>query len=301
MRGRAPARGRSTARRRPRARPRAEEGPEEHGSPSQRARASMREVTPPRLVMFAIERGRGLDPARGVGVGDVEREEAAEARVANDRHRRVPAEALDDVLRRRGLPREAHLQRLETAEDEPCGVGRGHGAGARPELQESRRVLGAAADERADEGVVVSGEVLRRRVEDDVAAVLERAHVEGRRGRRVAHDPSRMSGGGLEVRQREERVRRRLEPDEVDRRRAAGRSGRTRPSRCPSGRARRASRPCRSRRPPRARRSARARAARGRATSPPRSRRRRAAPRRRRARRGAPRPPRSSGSRSGST
>ena len=62
---------------------------------------------------------------------------------------------------------------------------------------------------------MVAGEVLRRRVEDEVAAALERAQVDRRRRGRVADDEARVRGGGLEVGHRQERVRRRLDPDEV--------------------------------------------------------------------------------------
>ena len=61
---------------------------------------------------------------------------------------------------------------------------------------------------------------------------------ERRRGRRVADDERRVRGCGLEVRHRQERVRGRLEPDEVGVRPAAARSGRTRRAGGPSARAR---------------------------------------------------------------
>ena len=62
----------------------------------------------------------------------------------------------------------------------------------------------------------VPAEVLRRAVQHEVGAALERPQVDRRRGRRVDHDRRRMRGGGLEVGHREERVRRRLQPDELD-------------------------------------------------------------------------------------
>ena len=72
-----------------------------------------------------------------------------------------------------------------------------------------------AADDDARERVVVPGEELRRRVDDEVAAVLERPEVERGGGGRVADDRRPVRGRGGEVRHREERVRRRLYPDEV--------------------------------------------------------------------------------------
>ena len=92
------------------------------------------------------------------------------------------------------------------------------GTGPVRDRNSSSRAASSAhpAHERAHEGVVVPGEVLRGRVERDVAAVLERPDVERRRRRRVADDTRRMSGRGSEVRQREKRIRRRLQPDEVD-------------------------------------------------------------------------------------
>ena len=83
---------------------------------------------------------------------------------------------------------------------------------------------------------------------------------ERRRGRRVADDARRMRRRRLEARHREERVRRGLEPDEID---AVGRrAGLVELDRldAPAARARRACTRCRSRRPPRARPSDRGRA-----------------------------------------
>ena len=104
-----------------------------------------------------------------------------------------------------------------------------------------------------------------------------------------------MRGGRLEVRHRQERVRRRLEPDEVRVRRAVLRSGRTRRGEDPSERARRGSRPFRSTRLRRARSSVRARAARAPRRSRPPCRTRTAPRARRRARRAGARPRRRSG------
>ncbi len=186
----------------------------------------------------------------------------------------------------------------EPAEEQPRDVGRRDRAGARTELAQPRGRLRVADDERADERVVVAGQALRRRVEGDVASALERLHVQWGRGGRVADDGRRVCRRRLEVRHRQERVRRRLDPDEVG-------LGRRRPglveldvSHAPASRARRAALRFRSTHLPRGRPSVRVRAAPGRRPPTPRLPTRRAAPRRRRARRALARPRRPSGSRS---
>ena len=68
----------------------------------------------------------------------------------------------------------------------------------------------------AAEHVVVTGEHLRGRVEYEVAAVVERPEPERGGDGRVADDRSRMRDGGLEVGHRQERVRGRLDEDQVD-------------------------------------------------------------------------------------
>ena len=62
----------------------------------------------------------------------------------------------------------------------------------------------------------MAAEVLGRAVHDEVGAVLDRAQVDGRRGGRVDHHARRRGGRRLEVGHRQERVRRRLQPDDVD-------------------------------------------------------------------------------------
>ena len=166
--------------------------------------------------MFAISGRRRLDPSRRVGVAHVEGEEAAESGIPHLGHRRMGAKSLGDDGRTLRLSCHAYLERLETAEQEPGSVGRGHGAGVCPELQQPRRILGPLADDGADERVVVAGEVLRGRVDREVAAELERTDVQRRCGGRVARDAGGMRCRGREVRHRQERIRGRLEPDEVD-------------------------------------------------------------------------------------
>ena len=176
--------------------------------------------------------------------------------------------------------------------------GRGDRAGPATELEKPRSRLVVPGDDRADERVVVSREVLRRRVEREIAAALERlapravSPRSSRRGRaRRARQPrgSRASSGtgSTALRARRDRLRR-----------AARRSGRTRRAVRPSVRARPTERRCRSTRPPRAPRSVRAPRARGRRLSRLLRRTRTGAPARRRARRAGARPPRRSGSRS---
>ncbi len=60
---------------------------------------------------------------------DVEREKPAEARVADDLDRSVLSEPVDELPGRLGLPRDADLQGRQSPQNEPGGVGCGHGAG----------------------------------------------------------------------------------------------------------------------------------------------------------------------------
>ena len=124
-------------------------------------------------------------------------------------------EPADDVRGGLALRPDAHLQRLQATEEQPGGVGGGHDPRTAAELVQPRCMLGALRDDRAELDVVVAAEVLRRRVEDEVAAALERPQVDGRRRRGVAENQAGVRGGRLEVRHRQQRVRRSLEPDEV--------------------------------------------------------------------------------------
>ena len=170
-------------------------------------------TTPPRLVMFAITSVARLDGARRVGVGHVERHEAAETGIPNDADCRVATEALGD---RGGGQALAHDPTSSVSS--PRRSSHAVSAAVRGRCASGTRragVFGVLAHDRAEERVVVAGEVLRRRVHRDVASELERPHA-GRGGRRVAHDTGGVRGRRLEVRHRQERVRRRLEPDEID-------------------------------------------------------------------------------------
>ncbi len=126
----------------------------------------------------------------------------------------MPAQPVGEHACALRLAPHPHLERREPAEQQPGDVRRRHGPGSRAELPQALGVLGAAADDGADERVVVAGEVLRRGVEREVAAAVEGPHVERGGRRRVAHDRCGMRRRGLEVGQREEGVRRRLEPHE---------------------------------------------------------------------------------------
>ena len=193
---------------------------------------------------------------RRVGVGHVEGEKTAEARVADRLDRRVRLEALGEDRGGLRLAREPHLERREAAQDEPRDVGRGDRSRARAELAQAGCVLGPTAHDDPGERVVVAGEELRRRVHDEVAAVLQGPQVERRRRGRSRRRPerrrpsprrSRASSGTGSTAPRARRGRRR---------RAASPAGRTRRGARPSARAPRRGRPCRSTRPRRARWSA---------------------------------------------
>ena len=110
-----------------------------------------------------------------------------------------------------------HRERLQAAQDEPAVERARHGAERLLEEVEAlrdRRVV--RADEAADD-VRVAAEVLRRRVEDDVGAEVERVLEVGRRERVVDDDERarrvRRLRGGADVDDVQHRVRRRLDPD----------------------------------------------------------------------------------------
>ena len=211
-------------------------------SPSQRWRPSIEEWTPPRLVALTISEVDGLD---GRGVRDVEGDQAAVAGVAHALHRRVGLEPPGELGRGLRMAPHPRLERRQAAQERARCVGRGGDAGVHAHLLQPLGVL-AACDRRAEQGVVLAGQELRRRMEDDVGARVERLEVDRRRDGRVADDRGR--GGpasDFPVRQGQRRVRRRLDPDDVGvgRRR---RSGRTRRTRCRTPRASRRACSCRS-------------------------------------------------------
>jgi hypothetical protein len=114
--------------------------------------------------------GGRLDGAGGVAVGDVERDQAGEAGVADGDDIGMLGEPLGDHLRCLRLSPDACVERLQPAGEEPRGIGRGGDAGARAEGMEVGEVL---AGDCAEERVVVAAEVLRDAVQDEVGAVLE--------------------------------------------------------------------------------------------------------------------------------
>ena len=251
--------------------------------------------------MFAISFVARLDPPRLVGIGDVERHQRAEAGVADDLTAGWSPEPVGEQTRALGLPGEAHLQRLEPAEQEPGDVRAPRSSPVRERNSSTRAAVSVLAKTSAPTSA--SSCPARYFVAEWSAMSQPRSSgltLERRRRRRVAEDERRVRGRGLEVRHRQERVRGRLEPDEVD---AVGRRPGLVELDVPDAPALELAeqRPCRSTRPRRARRSGRARAARGRPPSTPRRPTRRAAPRRRRARRARAPPRRRSGSRSART
>ena len=124
-------------------------------------------------------------------------------------------EPLCELERARGLAADAQLERLQAAEQKPRCVGCGDRAAQAAQLLDPRAVLVRGADNGAEEDVVVPAEVLRRAVHDDVRAVLERPEQDRCRRGRIDHDACGVGCRGLHVREGQERVRRRFEPDEI--------------------------------------------------------------------------------------
>ena len=122
-----------------------------------------------------------------------------------------------ELGRRLGLAPDAQLERLQAAEQEPGGVGRGDRAGQPADVLEPLPVVLRAANQRPEEHVGMAAEVLRRAVQDEVGAVLERAKrtgVEAVASTRTR--PGCAAAAASHVGKGQEGVRRRLEPDEVD-------------------------------------------------------------------------------------
>ena len=157
-----------------------------------------------------------LDGARRVGVGHVEGHEAAETGIPNDADCRVAIEALGDRGGGLALARRPDLERLEPAKEQPGGVGRGDGARARAELERAERRLRSSLQTAAPRSA--SSWPARYFVAECTA--MSQPSSSGRTCRawrpssRTRH--GRVRGRRLEVRHRQERVRRRLEPDEID-------------------------------------------------------------------------------------
>ncbi len=163
-----------------------------------------------------LDRGRRHLHAPGrCGVGDVERDQEPEAGVARGDHGGVGGETVRELARGRLHAPEPYLERLQPAFQQPGRVGRRdepHEPAGQVEPLEEGVV---AYDGDSGEEVVVAAEHLRRAVQRDVAALLERSEPHRRRKRRVADHRCAMRGARLEVRHRQHRVRGRLDQDQI--------------------------------------------------------------------------------------
>ena len=160
---------------------------------------------------------------------NVEREQRAEATVhvaggqrirlqagvAHELDSRMLRQAARELERRRRLALHPDAQCLEAAEQERGGVGRRDRARARAELEQPLVVFLAPADEDAEQQVVMAAQELRGAVQHEVRAVLERPHVDRRGSGGVHEHGCRARRGCSEVGEGQERVRRRLEPDQI--------------------------------------------------------------------------------------
>ena len=198
-------------------------------SPSQRWRPSSEEWTPPRLVAFTISAVAVSTASASV---DVERDQAAVARVAHALDRGVGLEPPGELGRGLRVPPHPRLERRETAEQRARRVGR-RGDAAFTAHRFRRSACSLARDRGAEERVVLAGQELRRRMEDDVGAPLQRLEVDGRRDGRVADDEAAVARSAVPSRAASASGWRAPRPRRC-RRRAAGRSGRTRRTRCRS-------------------------------------------------------------------
>ena len=155
-----------------------------------------------------------------LGARDVVARMVRQAGVEHALDGRVPVEELGDLPGVLGVLAHAHRERLDPAQDEPRVEGAGDGAERLlQEVEAFRQRVVVRRDEPADR-VAVAAEVLRRRVDDDVGAELERLLQVGRR-ERVVDDEQRadsVSGvrGLANVDDVQRRVGRRLDPDELD-------------------------------------------------------------------------------------
>src|SRR5215210_5380305 len=112
------------------------------------------------------EAQRRLDTVRCDQVRDVEREQAAEAGIADDRDLRVLLEAAGEVGRSVRLATDAGLERLQPAQEQITGIRRRDNPGVPAELVKARGIRLALTDDCAEQDVVVAAEVLRRTVQD---------------------------------------------------------------------------------------------------------------------------------------
>ena len=248
----APARRRPTASPAPRGRPRAGSAPSGCGRPP--SGGVPRAWNGPSQACCVLDHpDRALDAGRSHAVGDVERDQEGEARVAHRRHGRVRGESFRKHAGGRLLTRESGLERLETAVHEPRGVRRGDDPGEAACQVEAFPQLGVARDGHPCEHIVVPGEDLRGGVDDDVGTVVEWAQPKRCRHRGVAdrraRDASPQPRGRASSEAGSRAPRGRSGPPSP----AAGRSGRTRRRSHPTARGGRTGHGARSRRPRRAR------------------------------------------------
>ena len=150
------------------------------GSVFQRRRRSNVDSTPPSEVActhsFVLWVSRSAASAPWASTID---DDAAEARVADLADRRVPGQPAHQLLGVRLGPLDPQVQGAQAAQRQP----RLEGAGDRaeqvaPALQHGVQLV-VAGDHRAHEHVAVAGEVLRRRVHDQVDVELQRRLQQG--------------------------------------------------------------------------------------------------------------------------
>ena len=150
-------------------------------SPSQRWRLSIDELTPPRRRRVRDQRRRRLDRASASATSK------RSARRSPDSGRSAPpdgrAAGAAMLGRRLGLALHAQLERLEPPQQRGRRVGRRGDARPSAAAREGARCAAPAGHGRAEQRVVVAGQELRRRVHDDVGALVERVQEDRRRRR----------------------------------------------------------------------------------------------------------------------
>ena len=151
----------------------------------------MSECVPPRLVAFVMTRVR----SRHAAPRRRRRRRTRGARRSPDSGRSARPGAPPACARARAAVSVCRStrngERPQAAEQEPARVRRGDDPERAAELCESRGALFVAGDDDAEQDVVVAREVLRRAVEHEVGAVLQRAEVHRRGDGRVDDDGRR--------------------------------------------------------------------------------------------------------------
>ena len=166
--------------------------------------ASSNARTPPAPPASGAVRARGRDGRGGRGSAP-----------------RAPRDAPRAAVRARcgrHLARKAHVQRPQTAQEQPRGVGSEHAADRAARQHQSLAQLRIARRDDAGEHVGVAGEVLGRALPREVGAEVERALEQRRRERAVAAQQrtARVRGlrGDLDVGEGQQRVGGRLDERE---------------------------------------------------------------------------------------